>query len=263
MKRKAMTCVLFLALFSVVLSTCVSGEPDEWIALTIQSVYVQGEISLDGKKDQDWDSATAFTFTVFEFENEEIERDLTIATIYNDTHIFFWVSVNETELGGEIMLIFKTNTSGPILIEQTIPTWRDGNDVKQLTSENDTYDEFIYDDGLELDINYEGSTDIEGKCWTRSGGFDFELAFPLSSNDTNGHDISLTPGDQILLFPYYSSDGEFTLIRSTYGMWSNILVYVGDEIEPDPNIPSYSIPILIVSMLAVSALLIFKNKQKF
>lgn len=233
-------------------------------ACTIESQYIESTITLDGRKDAIWNNATENTFNLIDFSSPTEVLEITIASMYNDTSLFFWISVDDPENSASLYLIFQTQFYAPFLTDYTLPTFTDGNDIKFVNSMNLTEDDIILDDSAIQDTNHGGTNDTNAKAWSRVDGFNFEIEMLLDSGDDLGGDFSLQSGDSINLLPHYASYSEYSLINVTSGTWEflNVELKVPPGPDPDPNIPSYSIPILIVSVVAVSALLILKTKHK-
>ena len=134
--------------------------------------------------------------------------------------------------------------------------------MKFVNSMNFTEDDIILDDSAIQDSNHGGTNDTNAKVRNRVDGFNFEIEMLVDSGDALGGDFSLQAGDSINLLPYYTSDSEYSLINVTSGTGELLNVELKAPPEPDPTIPSYSIPIVIVSVVAMSSLMIFKTKRK-
>jgi hypothetical protein len=263
MKNKILINITIIALLSVTFCMFMPPLSAQGSAGVVESKPIVGGIIIDGISEEEWHDAKSVSFTLFDFDSPELEREISIASLCNRSTLFLWITVDGTESDGEFYLTFQS-TSEPIIIDHTIPWWSTGNDVKNLASNNNTNDGFWSTD--KMSVSDDASQDFDGKCYIRSGGFDFEMAMPLNSSDANGGDISLIRGDSINMFPTYITDGAtgihvFSLIHSTNGIWEQILI---ETREPSVSwkIPSYSIPILIFSMLAVGIFLIFKHYPK-
>jgi len=267
MKKRIFILLLVFAMFGTTMFMSISSVSAQGYVGTIKSQYIEGSITLDGRKDAVWNNGTESTFTLFNFESPTIEQNITIASVYNNVSLYLWISVDDLESEATMFLIFQTNLAADLILDYTVPTWTDGNDIKTIDSNNNSIDEFILDDSALVDTNYGGTNDTNGKTWSRPDGFNFEVVMPLNSTDTAGGDFSLQMGDSINFFPHYIANGGYGLIHKTNGTWELINLVLEEPSEdpdpdPDPLIPSYSIPIVIVSAVAVSALLIFKTKRK-
>ncbi len=263
MKKKILVKTIIFILLTTSICVFTPSVKGQGNAGTITSKAFQGNITIDGKyDDSDWNGINPKSYTLFEFQDPTTEQEIEVSSIHNNSILFVWVSVDETANEfGYIFLVFQS-TIGPIVILPAVPSWSDGNDLKRVETDNTTRDSFMSSNTEAYDESYGGTDDFEGKCYTRSGGFDFEVAIPLDSGDTSGGDISLVEGDSIYMFPiiYFGSE-TYSLINTTGdGVWEQITL----EIEEYSywKIPSYSIPILLFSILAVSSFLIFKNRSK-
>jgi len=265
MKNKILISITIVALFSATCCMFILPVNSQGYALfNLESKRVNNSITIDGIYDtEEWGEVDTVSFTLYGHNNPTTnQRVIEVASVYNDTTLFLWVTLDEPDTEyGTLMFIFQS-TNQPIVINHTIPTFSEGNDAKVIYTDNQTWDGVISSSsGLGSDVTEGGTIDSEAKCFVRPGGYDFEKAITLNSGDTNGGDVSLLPGDSINMFPSYvnyAENGEYALIHTVDEWWEQILVKL-----VKPSIPSYSIPILIFSMLAVCTILIFKNKQKF
>ena len=265
MKNKIIISITIIVLFSATFGISIPSAIAQGYALfNLESKKVNNNITIDGIYDtEEWGEVDMESFTLYGHNNPTTnQRVIEVASVYNDTTLFLWVTLDEPDTEyGTFILIFQS-TNEPIVINHSIPTFSEGNDAKVIYSDNLTWDGVIgSSSGANSDVSEGGTNDSDAKCVTRSGGFDFEMAITLNSGDTNGGDVSLLPGDSINMFPSYvnfAENGEYALIHTVDDWWEQILVKLAE-----PSIPSYSIPILLFSMLAVCTILIFKNKQQF
>ena len=265
MKNKVLISITIIALFSATFGIFIpSGNAQGYALNNLKSTKISGGITIDGKHNElEWDEVDTESFTLYGHNNPTTnQRVIEVASVYNDTTLFLWISLDEPDTEYGILILVFQSTNEPIVINHTIPTLSAGNDAKVIYTDNATWDGVISSSsGVNIDVSEGGTVDSEAKCFARPGGFDFEMAITLNSGDTNGGDVSLLPGDSINMFPSYVNyveNGEYALIHTVDDWWEQILVEL-----VEPSIPSYSIPILVFSMLAVCTFLIFKTKQKF
>jgi hypothetical protein len=262
MKNKVLISITIIALFSATFCMFMPAIGAQGYALyNLESKRIYEGMTLDGHYDaEEYNEVDTVSFRLYEHNNPTTnQRVIEVASVYNDTTLFLWISVDETEYEFPTLFLVFQSTSEPIIIDHTVPTWSVGNDVKMIEATNTSSDR-IMSSSAEPDENYGGTNDFEGKCFTRSGGYNFELAITLNSGDTEGGDLSLMPGSSINMFPLYVNNGgnnNYALIHTVDNWWEQILVKL-----VEPSIPSYSIPILIFSVLAVSMFLIFKHYSK-
>lgn len=253
--KKVLTLIALLTFTILLPISTISAQESAGI---IKSLPVQGAITLDGRIDQEWDSVDKTLFTLYNFQQSFDDKEMVIASVYNATTLFLWISVNDTHYGPELHLIFQTNLSSPLLVNPGTIEFADGNDMKTIDGDNTTRDFVSLSNVFWGDTMYGGGTyDIEGNCIHRWNGYDFEIAIPLNSSDTVGADFALVPGGSINLFPQYN--WLYTLIQNE-DTWEQLNVEL--VIPSNPSIPSYSISILLFSMIAVSLILVFKHHSK-
>jgi hypothetical protein len=207
---------------------------------------------------EEW--GTIYDITLYEHNNPTSERDMRIAAMHDDEDLYLLITVDETEYEAQILFLIFQTTAGPIITNYSIPHWSNGNDVKRIDEDNSTMDGYLSGHTFIGDSGNGGTTDFEGICYKRSGGYNYEMRIPLNSTDTNGGDIAVKDGDSINMFPTYMTSEPFSLIHTTNSEWKQIKLNF--EEYSFWKIPSYSVPILLFSVIAVSIILIFKNREK-
>ena len=192
MKNKFLILSLILTLCGASFYLSLSSVSAQAYTCTIESQYIESTVTLDGRKDAIWNNTTESTFNLIDFSSPTEVLEITIASIYNETSLFFWISVDDSESSASLYLIFQTQFYAPLITDYNIPLFTDGNDMKFVNSMNFTEDDIILDDSAIQDSNHGGTNDTNAKVRNRVDGFNFEIEMLLDSGDALGGGFFLT-----------------------------------------------------------------------
>ncbi len=231
---------------------------------TITSFEIEGNVTLDGVFDDEWSATVPKTFAFFYWEEgslyPDIRIEVDIMSVHNGESLYMAFSINETLTETTLSMAFHVNASAPIYtLDNAIPVWNDGNDVKMLNMDNSTNDvAIVYGGTWPTDIQNGGANDVEGKCWNKSDGMQFEIMFPLDSEDSRGRDVVLKPGRSNGFVPWFNNGTDAAYICVPDTINGNFFTL---QLEGF-TIPSYSPVVLIVSILGTSVILMAKLRKK-
>ena len=226
----------------------------------LDSFYTDELIEIDGVlSENEYDLNLTTTYTIYDYANQANQKEVFMYSSYNDTHLFIGISVDDNNPTAAVSLFFRTNDTVDYFVNISTMSIAENNDIKGVYYLNFTTDAFTTSFLPEQDINVGGTIDVEGACWTRGNGFDFEMKIILNSSDTNGHDVSLEVNDEIDFFIYYESDVNYFQVKSTDVVEEFGTLWLA---PPSLDIPSFSLTLVIVSILGVSALLVIKHRRK-
>lgn len=253
---------IFLCVFIIIFISLVGfsslGSAQTSVAM-LDSFYTDENMIMDGVlSENEYDLDLTTTFTIYDYNDQMNQKEMYMYSSYNDTHLFIGISIDDTDDSPFVIITFRINDSVDYFYDNSSSQFAFGNDGKGVSSTNLTYD-VLTNTFFSLDTDFGGTADIEGACWTRGDGYEFEMQFPLDSGDIIGKDISLEVNDEIEFFIFYESDGEYTQIKTTDVEEEYSTLFLA---PPSKDIPSYSTVLVIVSVLGVSSLLVIKNRHK-
>ena len=216
----------------------------------------------------EWQAAQPQSYTLYDINNQFETREVLLYSMYNASDfLFIAVEINETYLAyNEMMLFFQTNDVQPLIID--LDTWYGvnysmGQDVKWLGSLNVSNDMYTEDLGITADENHFGINNLDANCTITSDKISWEMIFPLNSQDTIGHDVSLEVGDSINFFISFESDAEYLQFRNYDLNWDYGVLQIGLQSSSSTTTPLVNIPITFVlfGLFATSFVVILQKKK--
>ncbi|MHA1442813.1 MAG: hypothetical protein ACTSPK_13280 [Candidatus Heimdallarchaeota archaeon] len=213
-----------------------------------------------------WSSTRKLDIKLYNHQNQDSILYLSIMAVYNveNGSISFGITIpDETIANDMFVIVFKTNTTAPLIYYEDF--WRFGanHDMKIFYPDlNSTDDGISFDGGIGglFDIAEGGINNVQGQGIHTGTQYLFEINTPLASGDTAGKDFSLVKKDVIDFFVMYKDGTDiYTQIKTTDAEYEFCTLKVGKKGLLGPE-PWFIVASLISTLAVISIISRKKNK---